>query len=115
MYRLTKEEHVKMRRNATASTYKKTNNNIKKRIDIKGKQIKENVDKRILGRMNIDSKNTCFITSKDHKENFLNNPTVQLINPAKNELGRISKAILTISTNAYVLVETLISGKIEQA
>ena len=54
----------------------------------------ENVDKRILDRMDINSKNTCFITLKDHKENFLNNPTVRLINPAKNELGRISKAIL---------------------
>ena len=94
MYRLTKEEYVKMRRNAITSTYKKTNNNIKKRIDIKGKQIKENVDKGILDRMNINSKNTCFITLKDHKENVLNNPTVRLIKSAKNELGRISKAIL---------------------
>ena len=33
------------------------------------------------------------ITLKDHKENF-NSPTVRLINPAKNELRRISKAIL---------------------
>ena len=94
MYRLTKEEYVKMRRNAITSTYKKTNSNIKKRIDIKGKQIMENVDKEILDRMDINSKNTCFITLKDHKENFLNNPTVRLINPAKNELGRIRKAIL---------------------
>ena len=31
---------------------------------------------------------------KDHKENFQNNPTVRLINPAKNELGKISKVIL---------------------
>ena len=94
MYRLTKEKYVKMRRNAITSTYKKTNNNIKKRIDIKGKQIMEHVDKGISDRMEIGSKNTCFITLKDHKENFLNNPTVGLINPAKNELGRISKTIL---------------------
>ena len=33
-------------------------------------------------------------TLKDHKENFLHNPTVRLINPAKKELGRIIKAIL---------------------
>ena len=54
----------------------------------------ENVDKEILDRMYIKSKNTCFITLNDHKENLLNNPTVRLINPVKNELGRISKAIL---------------------
>ena len=54
----------------------------------------ENVEKRILDWMDINSKNACFITLKDHKENFLNNPTLPLIHSAKNKLGRISKAIL---------------------
>ena len=92
MYRLTKEEYVKMGRNAITSTYKKTNNNIKKRIDFKGKKIVENVDEEILDRM--DSKNTCNITLNDHKKNFWNNLTVRLINPAKDEVGKISKAIV---------------------
>ena len=35
-----------------------------------------------------------FIILKYHKENFNNNLIVRLINPAKNELGHISKAIL---------------------
>ena len=38
--------------------------------------------------------NNCFISLKDHKENFQNNPTVRLINPAKNELGKLSKVVL---------------------
>ena len=59
-----------MRRNAITSTYKKTNTNIKKRMYIKGKQIMENADKEILEGMDINSKNTCFITLKDHKKNF---------------------------------------------
>ena len=54
----------------------------------------ENVDRKILDQMDINSKSTCFVTLNDHKENFLNNPAAQLINPAKNELGRISKVIL---------------------
>ena len=78
-----------MRRNAVTSTYKRTNSNIKKTIDIKGKQITENVDQEILDRMDINSKNTCFISLKDHKENFLNNATLRRINLAKNELGRL--------------------------
>ena len=61
-----------MRRNAITSTYKITNSNIKKRIDIKGKQIMVNVDKKILDQMNINSKKTCFITLKDHKVNHTN-------------------------------------------
>ena len=44
--------------------------------------------------MEINGKNNSLITLKDHKENFNNNPTVRLINPAKNELGYISNAIL---------------------
>ena len=54
----------------------------------------ENVDKEVLDRMGINSRNSCFITLKNHKENLLNDPTVQLINPVKHELGRSSKAIL---------------------
>ena len=54
----------------------------------------ENLGKEILDRMDIITKNTYFITLKDHKENFLNNPTVRLMHPAKNELGRIIKAML---------------------
>ena len=48
----------------------------------------------VLDRMKINGENNCFLTLKDHKENFNNNPTVRLINPAKNELGRMSKNIL---------------------
>ena len=44
------------------------------------------------------------ITLKYHKENFLNSPTVRLINPAKNELGRLARLYLTISTNACIVV-----------
>jgi len=35
-----------------------------------------------------------FITLKDHKDNFQNNPTCRLINPTKSELGILSKQIL---------------------
>ena len=37
---------------------------------IKGKQIMENADKEILEQMDINSKNTCFITLTDPKKNF---------------------------------------------
>ena len=35
-----------------------------------------------------------FVTLKDHKLNFNNNPTCRLINPAKSEIGIVSKQIL---------------------
>ena len=51
-------------------------------------------NKTTLNRIFVTSKNCCFITLKDHKLNFLNKPKTRLLNPAKNEPGRISKVIL---------------------
>ena len=45
----------------------------------------------MLGKVEVNGAANCFVTTKDHKENFLNHPTTRLINPAKNESGRISK------------------------
>ena len=39
-------------------------------------------------------KREAFISLKDHKENFENNPKCRLINPAKSDTGKISKLIL---------------------
>ena len=50
-------------------------------------------DKEVLQRIDINDENNCFITLKDRKENFQNNPSVRLTNPAKNELGSLSKFI----------------------
>ena len=36
----------------------------------------------------------CFISVKDHKDNFENNTQCRLLNPSKSELGKISKKIL---------------------
>ena len=78
--------------NAITSKYKKTSNSIKKQINIDGKKILRN--REVLNRLEINGENNSFITQKKRKENFNNNLTVRLINPAKNELGHISKAIL---------------------
>ena len=40
------------------------------------------------------AKAPAFISLKDHKENFENQPKCPLINPANSELGKVSKAIL---------------------
>ena len=71
------------------STYKKSNNNIKKKINISGRNILK--VKEVLQREDIIDESNCFMTLKNHKENFQNNPSVLLINPAKNKLERLSK------------------------
>ena len=58
-------------------------------------------DKALAEKLEIDdrvyslSKREAFITLKDHKDNFENNPKCRLINPSKSELGKVSKKILT--------------------
>ena len=92
IYRLTREEYDKILNDSITATYKKASNNIKKKINAAGKQVLRN--NKVLKRMQTNGENNCFISLKDHKENFPNNPTVRLINPGKNELRKISKVIL---------------------
>ena len=89
MYKLTKEEHNKLLTDAVTSTYKKAEANVESKIMSEGKELVKNKNVYLT-----NGKNEAFITLKDHKPNFQNNPKVRLINPANNELGRISKSIL---------------------
>ena len=38
---------------------------------------------------------------KDHKDNFVNHPTLRLLNPVKNEIERIRKSILDKIHNCF--------------
>ena len=75
--------------NSITKTYKKANFNITKTIGEQGKKTANK--KNIFDRIQINGKEECFMTLKDHKPNFDNNATVTLISPAKNEIGSISK------------------------
>ena len=92
MYKLSKDQYNHLKQNAITSTYKKTSSKVKEEIDRNGLEFAKKAG--IPERMDINGTNTCFITIKDHKQNFQNNPTTRLINPAKNEIGRISKVVL---------------------
>ena len=87
-----KEQYEKHLTNAITKTYKKSNDTVKDEVIVDGKRIMK--DHKVIDRMCINGEDNCFVTLKDHKDNFQNNPTTRLINPAKNELGRISKHIL---------------------
>ena len=63
-----------------------------RRINCKGIKYPKKAKK--LDKGEVNSRANCFITLKDNKANFLNQPTARLINPAENEIRRISKYIL---------------------
>ena len=92
LYKLTKVEYTNLKRNAITSTYKKASGKIKEKIEKSGKKFAK--DKGVLEKIGRNGETECFITLKDHKPNFENHPTTRLINPSKNEIGRISKVVL---------------------
>ena len=95
LYKVPKEQYEKLVNNAITTSYKK-NKKISKTAQGQINNQRKNMlkNKEVIKRMFVNGKQNCFITLKDHKPNFQNNPTVRLLHPAKNELGRISKTIL---------------------
>ena len=113
MYNLSKEEYSNLLQNAITSKYKKTDKHTATNINKEGiKHAKEAI---IIDRIEINGTSNSFITLKDHKENFLNLPTTRLLNPAKNEIGGISKRILQNIKNKRILqnINTTLSEKIK--
>ena len=91
-YKVKKEDHDVLLQKHITKDYKKAQegafeNNTK-------------ADKRIATKLELQdriyktSKKQAFITLKDHKPSFNNNPTCRLLNPTKPELGKVSKHIL---------------------
>ena len=83
LYKLKKEQYNKMLNDSTTTTYKKASDSIHNKIDMDGKKLMK--DKDILNQMLTIGKNECFISMKDHKTNFKNNPKVTLINLRKRK------------------------------
>ena len=72
--------------------YKKTNPKVPDMNTLKDKIIAEKLE--LANRIEASAPRYSFITLKDHKFDFINNPTCRLINPCKSEIGIISRNIL---------------------
>ena len=88
-YKMDKAEYEEyMHRNITKE-YKKANQDDFDKVTKEDKAIASNLE--IDDRVYSTSKREAFLTIKDHKPNYINNPTFRLINPTKQELGKVSK------------------------
>ena len=89
LYQTTSEEYNKLLIENISKTYKKTVVSAINSINTEAKAIAKdlNLDERI----EQYNQNQYFITLKDHKENFQKNPKCRLLNPAKLEIGIVSK------------------------
>ena len=84
---------------AITTSYNKANKSNGSKINNEG--IKFAKQANILDKIKINGTSNSFVTLKDHKEDFTNHPMTRLINPSKNEIGRISKHILDQMNSAF--------------
>ena len=103
-YKLDAPSYDKLLDNAITKSYKKANANITSNIANEEKIIAENLG--LANRIDALAPKNSFVTLKDHKPNFQNNPTCRLINPSKSEIGVISKQRILQSINSNILIHT---------
>ena len=73
-------------------TYKKADKEVKNVIDSEAKKLADSLG--LSDKMERFAEKPAFVTLKDHKDDFRTNPKCRLINPAKSEMGHVSKAML---------------------
>ena len=81
-YRTKPEVYSELVNNAVTKHYKKTNAETVSRINLEAKNIAEKLD--LDDRIEIIAEKNVFVTLKDHKQNFQNQPQCRLINPTKS-------------------------------
>lgn len=104
-YAMDKTNYENMLENNITQTYRKTSNSISKDINNENTKIATNLN--LEDRIYKTAEKEAYITLKDHKDNFCNNPKCRLINPSKSELGKISKKLLD-EINTKVRSKTLL-------
>ena len=92
IYKVSPELYNKLLINNVTKDYQIIDSEIVDSINREAKSIAEEM--KIADRIEAHSETPAFITFKDHKPNHLNDPKCRLINPAKSQMGIISKQIL---------------------
>lgn len=105
-YKMNQCEYDQLLSKNLTKAYKKTN----KKAFIKINQASKDIARRLKldDRINTTAEREAFISLKDHKPNFRNNPSCRLINPTKPEVGKISKQILD-KINKGILATTKVN------
>ena len=89
LYEVDKNLYNKLLKDNITSTYKVAEDNLESEINIEAKAITDELE--ISKRVETIAHTEAYITLKDHKENYENRPQCRLINPAKSNIGKISK------------------------
>ena len=92
-YRISRIEHDRLVSKNVRKDYKKGPANAINKVNNEDKKIAEELE--LDDRIYAFSEREAYITIKDHKENYRNNTKCRLINPAKTDIGKVSKQILS--------------------
>ena len=92
IYEMKVEHYKKLLQENVTKDYKKSHTSQVKKINRNAKEIASNLN--LEKRVQCYANKPAFLYIKDHKENFPANIKCRLINPAKSEIGKISKSIL---------------------
>ena len=92
LYKMDMDNYNKLLRENITKKYKKTPANATDEINQNAKSVAAPLQ--VADRMDVIASKNTFITLKDLKDNFASNPKCRLINPAKTEVGIISKKYL---------------------
>jgi hypothetical protein len=91
-YKMEPKDYEKLLEKNIQKNYKKAQMNTCEDISKEEQKLVNSIE--LSDRIEATAKRDAFITLKDHKPNFQNNPACRLINPTKSELGKVSKQIL---------------------
>lgn len=89
LYKMSKDMYRKLVKDNTTAVYKKAHENTRREVDSEAYFIAADLE--LADRIDKIAEANAFVTIKDHKDNFPNTIKCRLINPAKSEIGKISK------------------------
>ena len=92
LYEMSAKDYNKLLHDNITKSYKKAPDSFETEINREAKAIAASLH--LDNRIQKFPKRTAFVTLKDHKDNFHRNTPCRLINPAKSEIGKISKQYL---------------------
>ena len=89
LYEVSVDNYPKLLKDNFTTAYQKADISALSKINTEAQSIANEL--KLDARVESFSKRNAFITLKDHEENFQNYSKCRLINPAKSEIGKISK------------------------
>ena len=91
LYEMKKEDYSKLLQENITKTYKKSRKGTRE-VNREAKVIAKKLG--LADKVEAYVEKEAYITLKDHKDNFQSNPKCRLINPAKSQMGKVSKKYL---------------------